>query len=249
MTISIGLGSGRSGTHSLADLINHQSGAMCFHELAPSCMSWHGAERNVSAVIKQFQHLIDHQQDLIVTDMVGPDHSSRLSKIDRENIHTVGDVALYYLPYVRHILSIEPQAKFPCMKRDRDETVFSFTKKLNTHGYSALTKFRFKLSGKSTHRNPWSSENDTRWVKNHIWDRLFPSTKTNSTSLEDYVADWYDYYYSEVEALMEIHPKSIEIFPTTSLNSDDGQSDILKFCGLTVSEDSFTHVHSNKSSF
>ena len=45
--IVIGLGCGRSGTASLANLIDSQDRAICFHELNPTCAAFEGNPRSV----------------------------------------------------------------------------------------------------------------------------------------------------------------------------------------------------------
>ncbi|MCB1038849.1 MAG: hypothetical protein KDA94_04860 [Acidimicrobiales bacterium] len=92
----IGLGTGRCGTHSLADLLAAQPGTVAMHQPAP-CLPWHvdfGWYRDVN--------------DLIAAQ--GP--------------AVVALVAWYYLPYV-DLLARDHDVRFVCLQRDRASTVAS----------------------------------------------------------------------------------------------------------------------------
>lgn len=80
--IIFGLGSGRCGTHSLAEMLNRQKDTICFHEMNPSAMSWVGAEANVLATINQFRVLMRDGISTLTTDRVVPDRSGPLARVD-----------------------------------------------------------------------------------------------------------------------------------------------------------------------
>ena len=56
--IMIGLGSGRSGTASLAALIDGQEGGLCFHEMNPSCAVFSGNARSHLNTINEFRDIL-----------------------------------------------------------------------------------------------------------------------------------------------------------------------------------------------
>ena len=57
--IVIGLGTGRSGTASLAKLLSAQHDAFCFHEMNPSCVRFSGTPRPILNVIDEYQAILD----------------------------------------------------------------------------------------------------------------------------------------------------------------------------------------------
>jgi len=98
-----GLGTGRCGTHSLADLFNSQKNFEVTHELGDNpVLNWAFNDECLEFY---------------------------LNKITNRQSNHVGDVAFYLLPYVEAIINQFPEAKFLCLKRDRKETVFSYDKK------------------------------------------------------------------------------------------------------------------------
>ncbi|MDX1918306.1 MAG: sulfotransferase [Candidatus Caenarcaniphilales bacterium] len=102
----IGLGSGRSGSQSLAKLLSAQKNACFTHELLP--IPWTDGDPELRQVIAYFR--------------------AKLSGYD-----LVGDSASYYLPYVEHLLETFPESKLICLERDRADTVKSFLAKTGLH--------------------------------------------------------------------------------------------------------------------
>jgi hypothetical protein len=96
----IGLGSGRCGTMSLAQLLSRQQGVSIAHERTPA-LSW------------------DNDADPL-----------RHLKRPKPGTVVCGDVGFYYLPYVETIWKAYPECRFICLKRDRQETVDSFIRYL-----------------------------------------------------------------------------------------------------------------------
>ncbi len=243
-----GLGSGRCGTNSLARILNHQDGVLCFHEANPSAMAWHGAEQNVLATINQFHVLMSHGISTITTDLSVPDRSAPLQSLDpRRPPYCVGDIALYYLPYVEFILDQTNEVRFPCLRRDREKTIMSFRRKLQTSGYSNITLLKYFVLGRSTLRNPWSDGSNATWRCDPTWNRLFRKSGLQSKPFEDYVSEWYDFYYETASSLQAKFPEYVRIFDTDDLNSEQGQLDILKFSGIDTTRASFVRAHTNTS--
>lgn len=98
-----GLGTGRCGTHSLAELLNKQKGFNITHEINDiPFLPW---EKDLSSMSMYLDNI----------------------KVRKEKFS--GDVSLYTLPYVEDILKMYPKAKFVSLKRDKKETINSFLKK------------------------------------------------------------------------------------------------------------------------
>jgi len=229
-----GLGSGRCGTHSLAEMLNAQTGCLCFQELHPSVMAWSGAERNVHATVSQFDTLLKTGISTIVADMVAPNKGLSLKKLDVEDKPRIlGDIAFYYLPYVEIIAESVEDVRFPCLRRDREATVLSFAAKLEKSSCSVLQKIKNKILGRSTLRNHWSSDKK-KWQCDPLWDRLFPQYNLKSTKIEDYAKRWYDDYYERAELLERKYHDRFHIFNMADLNSQEGQQKILSFCGVDI---------------
>ena len=94
-----GLGTGRSGSYSLAYLLDAQEGADVTHEY----------------------HFCPWEYDDFSMKITVQTMLARKAEI-------VGDVALYLLPYVEKILERYPDTKFVCLKRDKPGVVGSWLK-------------------------------------------------------------------------------------------------------------------------
>ena len=122
----------------------------------------------------------------------------------------VGDVAFYYLPYVRQILALKPDARFICLKRDRQATVDSYVVK-------------------AEQRNHWVQHDGSRW-KLDKWDHCYP--KYAACDLAEAIGRYWDDYYRRAAALESDFPLALRIFSMESLNSAAGQHAIFDFLGL-----------------
>lgn len=99
--IVFGLGTGRSGTVSLARLLDSQPSASITHEVRP---------------------LLPWEFDQATIDL-------RLEKLRKRPTRTAGDVGYYYLPYVTYIAEKIPTARFVCIRRNRADVIASQMKK------------------------------------------------------------------------------------------------------------------------
>lgn len=232
--ILFGLGTGRCGTSSLSTLLNGQPDTVCFHELNPSGMAWSGAETTVHSLMRDFMAILEGQNRAVTADLVSPNRLAPLPRLKRlRHVSSLGDVASYYLPYVRIILRRWPEVRFPCLRRDRSQVVESFVQKLAS-------------TTSQSSRNHWASPNDLRWKRDPIWDRCFPHFDDMAhKTLQAYVGQYYDMYYDEVERLIRKYPQNIRIFDTTMFNSKKGRSEILAFCLPDGPHRNF-QVHANK---
>jgi hypothetical protein len=179
----IGLGTGRCGTVSLSLILDLQKNAVFSHE-SKAFLPWKFSE---TAILKKIKALLSKKGNF------------------------VGDVAFFYLPYVEYILANNPRAKFICLKRDKKETVESYSKK--TKG-----------------RNHWMEHGGGKWKKDAQWDDCYPNYKTNfkERALEMY---WEDYYGS-IKKIMKKHPNNVLLLDMESINKLEGIKKILSFCGF-----------------
>ena len=194
--IVFGLGPGRCGSASLALLLNSQKNALVSHELFP-IIPWNTADPyNAQFRWEQFHHQT-HLFDL------------------------VGDVAMYYLPWVEFFMSSLTQLphlingfdfKFIVMHRDIEEIVQSF-----------LVKF------KRQNNNPLQNHNDPSITVNE-WDACFP--KHDDMPLEEAIRMYCSDYYKVSEELQKKYPDNVKIFDVESLNSKEGVMSILAFVGI-----------------
>src|ERR1051326_3851404 len=104
--IVIGLGSGRSGTASLAKLLNAQSDALCFHEMNPAAVRFSGTPRPFLNAIDEFQVIIDGGDPRMLTVDLSRAVSARTydELSNMKQVRLIGDIAFYYLDYVELFL-------------------------------------------------------------------------------------------------------------------------------------------------
>lgn len=138
--IAIGLGTGRSGTSSLAKLLSAQHDALCFHEMNPSVVRFAGTPRPILNTIDEFQAILDGGAPSMLTVDLSRGVSARAYDRLRQmtRVRLIGDIALYYLQYVDLIVERNKNVRFICLRRDKEETVESWMRK------SAVGRWRSK---------------------------------------------------------------------------------------------------------
>ncbi len=193
-TLIIGLGSGRSGTSSLAKLLDSQPDTSMHHESKP-ILPW------------------IYNETLL---------NKKLSQICEQNTSIVGEVASYFLPYVENIIKIKSDAKFICLKRDKQKTVTSFMKK--TDGF-----------------NHWSTVKKDNWIITYF-DQAFP--KYDALEKEEAIAKYWDEYYKTAENLQSKYPSNFRIYDLAILSDLTMQNEIFEFLG--VKNFNPVNVHENK---
>jgi hypothetical protein len=248
-----GLGSGRCGTTSLANLLNGLPEVVCFHESNAMGMAWSGAEHAVHSILNDFEAVLAGGPRAMSVDlgayhrMQGKDPLHRLTTLPK--VRAIGDVASWYLPYVDLILNRAPNAVFPCLRRDRQETVESFVSKVTIGPAAPAKANRLSLvkrpgPGALRQRNHWVDHDGSRWVPAPRYDNCFPHYEPD-LSLEDAIGRYYDDYYRTAEALAARYPAAVRIFDVTALNSADGQAALLGFCGLGAAAE-YRPTHLNR---
>ena len=251
--IVIGLGSGRSGTASLAKLLNSQTDSLCFHEMNPSCVRFTGTPRPILNTINEFQAIIDGGDPSALTvDLARPvsaDAYDQLCRMDR--VQTIGDIAFYYLSYVEAIATRNANVRFVCLRRDKDETIESWMQKTSINRWPSK-KVADRLAAWITRGpyyqgiNPWMEHNGTVWMPDLVWDKCFP--KFPAASKHEAVSKYWDFYYDEAERLVGRLSNVFSIVETNRLSEWSVQRDLLKFCGIELQSQVYTeaHIHQSK---
>lgn len=249
--IIIGLGSGRTGTASLANLIGSQEGAICFHELNPTGAVFEGNPQPILNTIREFQRIIEGgDKRLLAIDYARPSSVAKYEKLQASaEVSVLGDIAFYYLRYVEDILSVNQNVRFVCIKRDRGQTVGSWLKKSSIQRWPALwvaDRFKSLITRTPfyTSKNHWQEHDGRVWELDPVWDKTFPSLVASSK--REAIGKYWDYYYQEAERLASDYSTHFRIFPIESLSSRRGQAAILTFIGVPaekmILKDSF-HLH------
>lgn len=202
--IVIGLGTGRCGTHSLSLLLSTQKGFEITHELGK--FNWSNDEAMVSQFFQAMKAYAEESDG---------------------RVKTVGDVASWYLNYVEYIINQKWDVVFICLKRDIDETVHSFSKKVPNY-------------------NHWTDKDSKYWKKypKSPWDARYPKYDAEKRqALIEYVKN----YHKRSEQWQERRPDIFRIFDINDLNTEDGQRSILSHA--RIPEDKmvvFPGIHTNK---
>jgi hypothetical protein len=250
--IFFGLGAGRSGTASLAGLLNAQPGTVCFHEINPSAMAWQGAEDTVLSLLRDFRAILRGEERSVTIDRTSPNRNAPVARMKAlRTVTGIGDVGHYYLPYVETILEREPQARFPCLWRDQEEVVQSFITKLKLNPHSRTARVQALLRRKllPDSRNHWAGPEDTRWQEDKRFDACFPGYEGLETAdLATHLRRWHEEYYAKVRRLAHRYPDHVRIFDLASLNDIRGRTDLLEFAlpGADIESDVSVHVNASR---
>jgi hypothetical protein len=239
--IVIGLGSGRTGTASLARLINSQQGAICFHELNPTGVVFKGNPQPVLNTINEFQAIISGgNKAFLAIDYARPASVKTYNQLQSMDcVKIMGDIAYYYLKYVDDILHINTNVRFVCIKRDKQETVESWLEKSSIHRWQSLwiaDWFKSLITRTPFHRskNFWQEHDGTEYQPDPVWDKTFP--KFEAASKREAIEKYWDYYYAEAEQLAAQHPEHFRIFDISEMSHPAGQKNILGFIGVPEHE-------------
>jgi hypothetical protein len=250
--IVIGLGTGRSGTASLAKLLNAQKDALCFHEMNPSCVRFFGTPRPILNAIDEYQTIVDGgDPSLLTVDLGRPVAAKAYDQLCKMNrVRLIGDIAFYYLSYVEAIAERNPNVRFLCLRRDIDETIASWMNK------SCIPRWRSKyLADKFgawitrepfyESRNFWMNHDGTRWKPYPVWDKCFPKfeAKTKPEAIRMYC----EYYYEEASRLAEKLDEVFRYVEVDQMSSPGYQAGILDFVGVSPENQMFTEAHIHQS--
>jgi hypothetical protein len=179
----IGMGTGRCGTLSIAEILS-RAGVPTTHELS-------GTQQYGPIYWKD--------------DWKSVNESLRYKCTLGEKI---GDVSLWWLPYVPRIRKHFPSAKFFALRRDKLETINSFLRKTGfTNQYMA------------------------HWCENppspHPWDKCFPNCGRAEDTKEVNLGVYWDSYYEMCE---KYH---VPIWETEDLNDPDKLQTLFSHLGIS----------------
>jgi hypothetical protein len=250
--IVIGLGTGRSGTASLAKLLNAQHDALCFHEMNPSAVRFAGTPRPILNGIDEYQRILDGGDPSMVTvDLsrrVSAEAYDSLRRMKR--VKLIGDIALYYLTYVEAIARHNPNVRFICLRRDVDSTVRSWMKKTQIRRWpsasvadrihSVITRQPYYESS-----NFWMEHDGTKWLKDPVWDKCFP--KMEAASKTDAIRKYCEYYYAEAERIEAKLGERFKFVETNQLDDRSYQPELLRFVGVRDADQVLTDAHIHQS--
>lgn len=239
--IVIGLGSGRSGTASLASLIDRQPGGICFHEMNPAGAVFAGNPQAHLNTATEFRAIVaGGDRARLSIDYSRPASRATYDRLQRMGeVRLIGDIAYYYLNYVGDILAQVPECRFVCMRRDRAATVASWLKKSAITRWPSLyvaDRIKSLLTRTPFHReyNYWQDHDGSVYRHDPVWDSCFP--KLEADSKEEAIGLYWDYYYLEAARLQEIYPAAFRIFDVSDLSATGGQRRILEFAGVPAED-------------
>ena len=197
----IGLGTGRCGTQSLAHLFDSQDNFTVYHEkndIAPM-PTWKFDLRLIKLKLLELCCSSDSR--------------------------VVGDVGMYYLPYIEWLSKNVSSLRVISLKRDMDKTVASYDK---------------KLSGPSSNgRNHLVDHDGSFWNIDAKWDSQYPKyNDIKSLSRVPYLQRYYTEYYRETDRL------GVRTFDTEDLNDRDMVSIMLDYAG--VNKKNIIHPKKNR---
>jgi hypothetical protein len=250
--IVIGLGSGRSGTASLAKLLNAQRDSLCFHEMNPSAVRFSGTPRPFINAIDEFQAIIDGGDPRMLTvDLsraVSAHAYDELSGMKR--VRLIGDIAFYYLNYVESIAKHNRDVRFICLRRDREQTIRSWLRKSTIERWPSK-RIADRLSAivmRAPYQegyNFWMAHDGSRWQEDPVWDKCFP--KFEASSKAEAIGKYWDYYYEQAEALGRKLGDVFWIVDTGRLDERSFQRTLLEFCGIPAGEQVHVDAHIHRS--
>jgi len=250
--IVIGLGTGRSGTASLARLLNAQTESLCFHEMNPSCVRFEGTQRPIMNTIDEFQTIVDGGDTSALTvDLsrgVAAKAYDQLCQMPK--VRMIGDIAFYYLTYVEEMAARNGNVRFFCLHRDRGETVYSWERKLSINRWPSkylADRLGSLITREPFHReyNPWMEHDNTEWASDPVWDKCFP--KFPGPTRREAIEQYWDYYYEQAEKIAAKLPGIFRMIETENINTKGYQEDILNFCQIQPEEHVYTDAHIHKS--
>ncbi len=209
----IGLGTGRCGTVTLSQVLRSQQGcARTFtHEQHP-VLPWSPASDAEAARLATARVRALLQRRL---QFAAPGAAPE----SQPAVPLVGDVASFYLPYVRLFLALEPGAKFVVLQRPREEVVSSF-----------LTKDRgIDLWSACADRSTWSRD-QAYWATAHP---KLPCAEGQAPDAERSLRAYWEVYNATVAALSAAFPDRVRTWPVPRVFRDaQMQTEMLRWAGV-----------------
>ncbi len=163
-----------------------------------------------------------------------------------KKVDLIGDIALYYLTYVEDILEFNSNVRFICLKRDKNSTVDSWIRKTTIRRWRSktITDFLYSIISRTPYYrefNFWQEHDRADIEKDPIWDKCFPKFKAKSK--KEAIGMYWDYYYEEASRMADLHSENFRIVDLNELNTNQGQQNLLNFCGVPEEKHVYTKAH------
>jgi hypothetical protein len=247
----IGLGSGRCGSHSLQKLLNAHNDCLFFHEINHRLLRFEGSKASLKVTLDGIRAFAESKAEGdLIADLSKPENLAVIDSVSQKNnIQFYGDIAHFYLGYVNEILSLYPNTKFICLKRDKTETINSWLNKVKirkTKPRKILERLRTFFTGRKYYnsKNRWQEHNGDDYMIDLEWDKCFPNYQADS--MEEAVRLYWEDYYRRAEEFAKCYPEQFVIMDIEALNSAKGQQEIYAFIGIEAEIESHVKVHEDK---
>jgi hypothetical protein len=191
-------------------------------------MAWSSTPGPVISTLGEFTSILNGgQRSRITIDLTSPHRDEPLTRLEKmSRVTNIGEIGFYYLEYIETIITEYPDVRFPCLRRDKSETVSSYVRKLRTKTGASLWH-SFRSSPHS--RNHFVEHDGKYWSSDKKWDKCFPKYVTDN--LEDAIGMYWEYYY-EKAAELAARFEQVQIFELEELNLESSQLELLQFCGI-----------------
>lgn len=193
--ILLGLGAGQCGLNVLLEILNHQPRTRLTLE-QPPLLPWQALPGR-------------------------PGIRERIARWrQKPAAQRIGDIATFYLPYLRDAIALEPELRAVCLRRPKDEIVAAYLRHLDQPGRARL--------------NHWSRSPEPGWTHDLVWTPTFP--KYDEPDRRSALERYWDDYYAEAAELAERHPENVLILDTAELAEPAGVRRLLDFAGIPEPE-------------
>tara|TARA_R110002020_G_scaffold457122_1_gene673923 strand:+ start:1759 stop:2382 length:624 start_codon:yes stop_codon:yes gene_type:complete len=191
----IGLGTGRCGSMSLSHLLNAQTGCGCTHEMT-----------------YDFKKFIVQPLDINNPEMA----DIYLDNINSRTLPIKADISLWWLNFVDQIVDkYKDDVKFICLRRDKEQTVNSYVKKMNINGTNGMNHVQ---------------DHDGSFYAKNPWDASYPNFEADS--LPEALGLYWEDYYKRSEEFTKKYPNQFKLVDMLDLNDKDKVLDLLNFCEI-----------------
>ena len=131
-----------------------------------------------------------------------------------KDVEVVVSIAHYFLPYVNSILEMYPDAKFVCLKRNKEDTIPSLVKQAKT-------------------RNFWTRTDSKHWLPTDTRGKFYKTFPSFDAPREAAAGMYYDYYYDLAATIGWTHPDNFLLVNMEDVfNDKQTQWDTLRFLGI-----------------
>ena len=195
-TLILGIGSGQCGLNMLADLLNAQPGVRVTCEQKP-LLPWRNKDSNDEARLLGMEPFVPNLKSRFQNW-----ESSRLINNGQPPLF-IGDASSNWLPYIEEVLNLRPDSKIVCLKRPREETVKAFCLNLE------------RATPRPT--DNWSKVLPEGWYRSPFRMGIYPRFEASSRT--EALEKYWDFYYEEVDRLINLYPQQIRIFDPQNLSN------------------------------